>query len=189
MRNKIVWSDETKIELFGLNAKRHVWRKPGTIHMVKHGGDSIMLWGCYSAAGAWRLERIEAKHNGAKYRKLIDENLLQSAQDLRLGRRVTFQQDNNPKHTTKRMQDWLQDTSLNVLEGPSQSPDLNPIQHLWRDLKISVQRCSPSNLTELKRICREQREKPPKYRCARLVVSYPKRLDAVIATKGASTKY
>jgi hypothetical protein len=29
MRNKILWSDETKIEFFGLNAKRHVWRKPG----------------------------------------------------------------------------------------------------------------------------------------------------------------
>ena len=42
MRNKIRWSDENKIELFGLNAKRYVWRKPGTIRMVKHGGGSIM---------------------------------------------------------------------------------------------------------------------------------------------------
>ena len=31
MRNKIVWSDETKIDLFGLNAKHHIWKKPGTI--------------------------------------------------------------------------------------------------------------------------------------------------------------
>jgi hypothetical protein len=44
MRNKILWSDETKIERFGLNAKRHVWRKPGNIPTVKHGGGSIMLW-------------------------------------------------------------------------------------------------------------------------------------------------
>jgi hypothetical protein len=44
MNNKILWSDETKIELFGLNAKRHVWRKPGTIPTLKHGGGS-MLWG------------------------------------------------------------------------------------------------------------------------------------------------
>ena len=49
MRNKILWSDETKIELFGLNAKRHVWRKPGTIPTVTHGGGSSMLWGCFSA--------------------------------------------------------------------------------------------------------------------------------------------
>ena len=51
MRNKILWSDETKIELFGLNAKHHVWRDPGTIPTVKHGGGSIILWGCFSAAG------------------------------------------------------------------------------------------------------------------------------------------
>jgi hypothetical protein len=53
------------------------------------------------------------------------------------------------------MQEWLQDKTLNVPEWPSQSPDLNPIKHLWRDLKIAVQQCSPSNLTELERICKE----------------------------------
>uniref|UniRef100_A0AAZ3PUF0 Transposase Tc1-like domain-containing protein n=1 Tax=Oncorhynchus tshawytscha TaxID=74940 RepID=A0AAZ3PUF0_ONCTS len=88
-RNKILWSDETNIEIFGLNAKHHVWRKPGTIPTVKHGGGSIMLWGCFSAAGTARLVRIKAKMNGAKYREIFDENLLQSAQDLRLGRRFT----------------------------------------------------------------------------------------------------
>ena len=91
MRNKILWSDETKIELFGLNVKCHVWRKPGTIPMVKHGCGSIMVWGCFLATGTGRLVRIEEKMNGAKYREILDENLLQSAQDLRLGRRFTFQ--------------------------------------------------------------------------------------------------
>uniref|UniRef100_A0A9J7ZS84 Transposase Tc1-like domain-containing protein n=1 Tax=Cyprinus carpio carpio TaxID=630221 RepID=A0A9J7ZS84_CYPCA len=92
--------DETKIELFGLNSKRYVWRKPGTAHhlsntvpTVKHGGGSIMLWGCFSAAGTGRLVAIEGKMNAAKYRDILDKNLLQSAQDLRLGRRFTFQQD------------------------------------------------------------------------------------------------
>ncbi|KAK3571159.1 hypothetical protein QTP86_003670 [Hemibagrus guttatus] len=92
MRNKILWSDATKIELFGLNGKRHVWRKPGTAHhlantipTVKHGGGSIMLWGCFSGAGTGRLVRIEGKMNAAMYRDILDENLLQSALDLRLG--------------------------------------------------------------------------------------------------------
>ena len=65
--------------------------------------------------------------NGEKYREIHDINLLQSAQDARLGRRFTFQQDNDPKHTAKKMQEWLRDKSLNVLEWHSQSLDLNPI--------------------------------------------------------------
>ena len=64
MRNKILWSDETKIELYGLNAKRHVWRKPGTFDMVKHGASSIMLWRCFSEAGTGRLVMVEGKMTG-----------------------------------------------------------------------------------------------------------------------------
>jgi transposase len=111
-----------------------------------------MLWGCFSGTG--RLVRIERKMNGENS-EILDENLLQSTQDLRLGRRFTFQQGNDLKHTAKTKQEWLRDKSLNVLEWPSKSPDLNLIQHLWRGLKIAVQRRSPSNLTELERICRE----------------------------------
>ena len=69
----------------------HVWRKPGTIPTLKQGGGGIMLWGCFSAAGSGRLVRIEAKMNGAKIREILDANLLQSAQDLRLGQKFTFQ--------------------------------------------------------------------------------------------------
>ena len=126
IRNNMIWYDETKIELFGLNAKHHVWRKPGTIPMVKHGAGRIMLRGCYSATGTERLVRREGKMHGAKYREIFDENLLQSIQDLRRGGGFIFQQENDPKNTTKTMQEWLWDRSLNVLEWPSPIPHLNP---------------------------------------------------------------
>ncbi|KAG2456602.1 TC1A transposase, partial [Polypterus senegalus] len=196
VRNNILWSNETKIELFGVNARSQVWRKPGTAHYqantiptVKHGGGSIMLWGCFSVAGTGTLVRIKGMMTAAMYRDILDENLLQSALDLRLGRRFIFQQDNDPKHTAKISKEWLQDKSVNVLEWPSQSSDLNPIEHLWRDLKMAVHRLFSSNLMELKRCCKEEWAKLAKDRCAKLVASYSKRLEAVIAAKGASTKY
>ena len=99
---------------------------------MKHGGDSII-----SAAGTGRLVRIEGKMNGEKYREILDENLLQSAQDLRLGRRFTSSM--SITLSTQAMQEWLQDKYFNVLEWASQSPALNPIDHLWRDLEIAVQ--------------------------------------------------
>ena len=196
MWKKVLWSDETKIELFGLSAKRYVWRKANTAHhpentipTVKHGGGSIMLWGCFSSAGTGKLVRIEGKMDGAKYREILEENLFQSARDLGLGRRFTFQQDNDPKHTAKATLEWFKNKNLNVLEWPSQSPDLNPVENLWQDLKIAVHQRSPSNLTELEQFCQEEWAKIAGSRCAKLVETYPKRLTAVIAAKGASTKY
>ena len=66
MRNKIIWSNETKFELFGLNAKRHVWRKPGIIPMLKHGDGSIMLWGSFSAAKKWETSQDRGKDEQRK---------------------------------------------------------------------------------------------------------------------------
>ena len=63
--------------------------------------------------------------DGAKYRRILDVNLLESAVNLKLGRRFTFQQDNNPKHEAKATLEWLNNKKINVLEWPSQSPDLN----------------------------------------------------------------
>ena len=193
---KILWSDETKIELFGLNAKRYVWRKPNTAHhpentipTVKHGGGSIMLWGLFSASGPGKLVKIEGKMDAAKYREILEENLLKSARDLGLGRRFIFQQDNDPKHTAKATLEWLKNKKVNVLEWPSQSPDLNPIENMWKELKIAVHQRSPSNLTELEQFCKEEWAKIAVSRCAKLVETYPNRLMAVIAAKGASTKY
>ncbi|CAB1453526.1 unnamed protein product [Pleuronectes platessa] len=94
---------------------------------------------------------------------------MQSAKDLRLGRRFIFQQDNDPKHTARATKEWFGLKNVNVLKWPSQSPDLNPIENLWQDLKIAVHRRSQSNLTELHLFCQEEWTNLSISRCAKLL--------------------
>ncbi len=98
--NHVLWSDKTKINLFGSDGVKHVWRQQGEEYKVKcvlptvmHRGGIVMVWGCMSAAGTGELQFIKRTMNTDMYCDILKQSMIPSLR--RLGRRAVFQHDND----------------------------------------------------------------------------------------------
>lgn len=151
----IIFSDESKFNLFYIDGKIKVWREPkkglknkNLVPTIKHGGGSIMLWGCFSYYGVGNLVVIKGKMNAAKYIDILAKNLFISAEKMNLNSFI-FQQDNDPKHTSKLANEFFEERGVDLLPWPPQSPDMNPIEHIWGLLKSRINERRPKSLKEL----------------------------------------
>lgn len=192
---KVIWSDESKINLFTSDGITYVWRRAGerlqnkcTLKTVKHNGGSIMVWGCIGENGVGKLCKIEGKMDSLKYIKILQENLLPSVEKLNLSEFV-FQQDNDPKHTSKITTKFFAENRITKMEWPAQSPDINIIEHCWAFVKKVYSEDPASNLKEAFIKIKQIWENIPKEFIQKLVDSIYERLSEVIRNKGGATDY
>ena len=119
----IVWSDESTFNLFGSDGRTMVWRSRNegfdpkcTVPTVKHGGGSVMLWGCFTKKAVGKLVILARTMDRFYYRQILEANLLPSVQRLGLGTNFIFMHDNDPKHTSALVQDWLRNNGIQVMQ-------------------------------------------------------------------------
>ena len=104
---------------------------------------------------------------------------------------IIFQQDNDANHKSKKATKWFEDHQYDVMIWPAQSPDLNPIEHLWTHLKKKLGEYEepPKGILGLWNRAEGEWNKIEKEVCQNLIESMPGRIEAVLRAKGGYTKY
>ena len=100
-----------------------------------------------------------------------------------------FQHDNDPKHTANIISNYFSNKKWEILDWPAQSPDLNPIENVWADIKRMIKDRKPNNETELFETMKKAWLETETSYLQNLISSMPRRCQAVIDSKGLPTKY
>jgi DDE superfamily endonuclease/Transposase/Helix-turn-helix domain len=215
---KVIWSDECLMRVGQDPRRRRVLRTDGTglqennlTPVFKSQRVTIMIWACFSGHQLGPLLTFEQGGIGAdEYMDILFEGLIPMIDDLltpndgdtiKVADENTFlfMQDNAPCHKTRDILDLLEEHEIPTMIWPANSPDLNPIENLWRDLKSRFysEFCKLRTNPSTSRGSYEEYEKILERLWANtdwsyihsLIESMPQRVDAVIKAKGGHTKY
>ncbi len=137
----VLWSDESKFEVLFGKLGRHVIRtkedkdNPSCYQRSVQKPASLMVWGCMSACGMGSLHIWKGTINAERYIQVLEQHMLPSRRRLFQGRPCIFQHDNARPHTASITTSWLRRRRIRVLKWPACSPDLSPIENIWRIIK------------------------------------------------------
>ena len=195
-----VWfSDESKFNLVGSDGIQWCYRRPHEAFdpryvrkVVKHGGGNIMVWGVITPEGVGRLHRVEGNMDAVQFTRILKVSLLGTLKDHRMKKKdVLFQQDNDPKHSSKLATEWMKNHRIKVLPWPPASPDMSIIEPVWDHLDrlVRTRPQQPRNKDELWDALQEEWYKISPAYIKNLYDSMPRRIQALLTAKGGHTKY
>ena len=119
--------NETRINRIGSDERTYTWKKKKpfsdrtTTLIVKHGGgNNLMVWGCMRWNGAGVLTKLQGIMNADQYCDILEGGVVESFEKLEMPEeKRMFQQDNDPKHTSKKATQWFEDNDIEVMVWPA----------------------------------------------------------------------
>ncbi len=191
----VLWSDESKFEVLFGKLGRHVIRtkedkdNPSCYQRSVQKPASLMVWGCMSACGMGSLHIWKGTINAERYIQVLEQHMLPSRRRLFQGRPCIFQHDNARPHTASITTSWLRRRRIRVLKWPACSPDLSPIENIWRIIKRKMRQRRPKTVEQLEACIRQEWDNIPIPKLEQLVSSVPRRLQTVIKRRGDATQW
>jgi hypothetical protein len=125
------------------------------------------------------------------YKDILTHCILSMVEDQFDDDDCLYQHDNAPFHKSRSVREWFVDNKVPEMDWPAQSPDLNPIEHVWDELERRLRsrpQC-PTSLTALATALQEEWAAILLEMFRHLVESLPSRVGAIIKAKDGPTQY
>lgn len=201
----VLFTDETRVSLRGTDRRQPVYRRPGErfaeaciVERAAFDGGSTMFWAGISLDGRTELVHVPSIRRGRRWEGLnahryitevLEPHVMPYAQFI--GDSFTLMHDNARPHTAASVRDYLAEIGIPVLRWPANSPDLNPIEHLWDMLKrkIRARDHAPTTIQEVVQAAQEEWDLIPQHEVIKLIRSMQNRLRECIRARGGHTHY
>ena len=190
----MIFSDEKKFNLDGPDGWMGYWhdlrKEPEVFSRRQNGGGSVMVWAAFSWEGVSKLVFVRGKQASPDYIRTLQVNMLEFMEQKH-GNSALFQHDNASIHASRMTKKWLEAEQVSIMDWPSRSPDLNPIENLWSFLARKVYEDSKqyNSTNELEKAIVRIWNQIPRHLVEKLILSMGDRCWQVANRQGGKTDY